>query len=118
MPAQDPLRPRRGGERLLRCDVTPERDLVRVRPVGALDLFTAPVLRAKVDELRAAGFKRVLLDLSELEFMDSSGVHLTLELDAEARSDGFTFALVPGPEPVQRVFALTETIERLPFTER
>jgi len=117
MPAEEPV-PRRHDADQLRCEVAPDGDFVRVRPVGALDVSTAPVLRGKVEELRAAGFKRVLLDLSGLEFMDSSGVHLTLALDAEARSDGFTLGLVPGPEPVQRLFALTETIERLPFTER
>jgi anti-anti-sigma factor len=117
MPAEEPV-PRRHDADQLRCEVAPDGDFVRVRPVGALDVSTAPVLRGKVEELRAAGFKRVLLDLSGLEFMDSSGVHLTLALDAEARSDGFTLGLAPGPEPVQRLFALTETMERLPFTER
>jgi anti-anti-sigma factor len=117
MPAQEPPQRRHDAEDL-RCEVIADGDTVRVRPVGALDVATAPVLRGKVDELRAAGFKRVTLDLSGLEFMDSSGVHLTLALDAEARSDGFSLALVPGPEPVQRVFALSETIGRLPFTER
>jgi anti-sigma B factor antagonist len=117
MPARQPPQRCDDAEQL-RCEVTPERDLVRVRPVGALDAATAPVLRAEVDELRAAGFRHVLLDLSGLEFMDSSGVHLALALDAAARSDGFTLALVPGPAPVQRIFELTNTIGRLPFHGR
>ena len=36
-------------------NVEPAREVVRVKPVGELDLATAPVLREQVDELRAAG---------------------------------------------------------------
>ncbi len=47
--------------------------------------------------------------------MDSSGLRLLLRWDAEARRDGFSLQLVPGPAPVQRVFELTGMTERLPF---
>jgi anti-sigma B factor antagonist len=97
------------------CEVEPERDAVRVHPVGSLDMATVPVLRTQVDELRKAGFRRVILDLRRLEFMDSTGLRLMLSLDAEARQDGFSIGLVPAPAAVQRVFEITATTEVLPF---
>jgi anti-anti-sigma factor len=99
----------------LRCEVEPERAAVRVRPVGSLDMATVPVLRAQIDELREAGFRRLILDLSKLDFMDSTGLRLMLSLEAEARRDGFSIALVPGSAAVQRVFEITGTAAVLPF---
>jgi anti-sigma B factor antagonist len=100
----------------LGCEVEPERDSVRVRLVGELDMTTVPVLRAQIVELRQVGFERVVVDLRGLDFMDSTGLRLFLELAAEARRDGFSIALVPGPPAVQRVFKTTGTLAALPFT--
>jgi anti-anti-sigma factor len=98
------------------CDVQPERDAVRVFAVGALDMATASVLEAQLAELREAGFRRLILDLSRLEFMDSTGLRLILAMDAAARGDGFSIAVVPGPPAVQRVFETTGTVGVVPFT--
>jgi anti-anti-sigma factor len=62
----------------LACEVVPERELVRVRPVGELDMATVPVLEAQIRELRGAGFRSVVLDLRKLEFMDATGLSLIL----------------------------------------
>ena len=111
----DGLRRECDEQELLRCEVIPQRDEVRVRPVGALDLSTENVLEDQLTELRGAGFRRLVLDLGELSFIDSTGLRLVLRWDAEARKDGFELRLIPGPRTVQRVFELTGTIDRLPF---
>jgi anti-sigma B factor antagonist len=59
----------------------------------------------------------LILDLSGLEFMDSTGLRCILTCDAEARRDPFTIALIPGPPAVQRVFELTNTRTHLPFID-
>jgi anti-anti-sigma factor len=99
------------------CEVVPERDAVRVRPHGALDMATASTLEAEITQLRDAGFRRLLVDLSALDFLDSSGLRLLLSLHAEASNDGFALGLVRGNPTVQRVFEITGTAEILPFTE-
>jgi anti-anti-sigma factor len=99
-----------------RCDVSPERDAARVSAVGALDMATAPLLATTIEELHEAGFKHLILDLSRLDFLDSSGLRLILETDAAARADGFSIELIPGPPAVQRVFEVTGMRDRLPFT--
>jgi anti-anti-sigma factor len=99
-------------------DVEPLRDAVRVCPCGELDLATVGVLREQVDDLIAAGFKRLVLDLGELTFFDSTGMHLVLELVDGSRSDGWQLAVVDGTAPVRRVFEVTGLRDVIPFVER
>jgi anti-sigma B factor antagonist len=101
-----------------RIEVEPSRDMVRVVPVGELDLATANKLREEIDRLHVAGFNRLVLDLSKLRFMDSTGLKLVLETNAGARDDGWTFSLVRGPEAVQRLFEVTNITEHLDFVDR
>ena len=98
-------------------EVEPSREYVRVAPVGELDLATADKLREEIDGLRSAGFKRLILDLRPVRFIDSSGLRLVLEIDAAARSEGWSFSLIQGPPSVQRLFEITHLVERLGFTD-
>jgi anti-anti-sigma factor len=58
---------------------------------------------------------RLTLDLSQLTFMDSSGLRLIVFAQQLCREKGAEFALIPGPRQVQRVFELTALVDRLPF---
>lgn len=100
-----------------RCETSRRHDSACIVAIGDLDLDTTPILRAEIHALRAGGCKRVTVDLSRLEFMGSTGLRCILDYDAEARRDGFTLALVPGPPAVQRVFELTRTVGRLSFID-
>ena len=51
----------------------------------------------------------MIVDLSGLVFMNSTGVRLALKLEAASRQDGFEIGFVPGPPAVQRVFEVTGT---------
>ncbi|MEA2191847.1 MAG: anti-sigma factor antagonist, partial [Solirubrobacteraceae bacterium] len=93
----------------------PDRDAVRVVPVGELDIATVDRLRAAVEELVAVGFERVVIDLRELVFIDCSGLWLLRALYDGARRDDWRLALIQGPAPVRRLFAVTETLALLPF---
>ena len=97
------------------CEVQPERGAVRVFALGSLDVATGPALEQQLEELRDAGFRRLIVDLSKLGFMDSTGLRVLLKWDAEARQGGFSIELVPGPPAVQRVFDMTGTAGLLPF---
>ena len=99
-------------------DVHPERDVVRVAPRGELDLTTVGAVEGEIAELRAAGFRQLLLDLRGVTFMDTTGLQLILALDGAARADGIELGLVQGPRAVERVFELCGVLERLPFRPR
>lgn len=87
-----------------RCEVDPDRESVIVRPVGELDLATAPIVDAQLSELVGAGFDSVVLDLRKLRFLDSTGLRLLLTWEARSRSQGVGLRVLPGPPAVQRVF--------------
>src|SRR3954451_2007385 len=80
-----------------RVDVEPERDVVRVCPAGDVDLDTAGLIRAHVDELVSAGFDHVLVDLRGATFLDSTGLRLVIDLHTRSRADGWRFAIIEGP---------------------
>jgi anti-sigma B factor antagonist len=90
-----------------RCDTARDGDTVWVRPQGELDLDTAPELEQELARVREHANGRVVLDLRRLTFMDSTGLRLVIRWDTAAREQGFEFAIVPGPEVVQRVIRLT-----------
>src|SRR3954447_27052320 len=77
-----------------RCEVREGRASGVVVPHGELDLATVEEARAALRSLLTK--RSVTLDLRELSFIDSTGVRLTLEIDALARQDGFNFFVVRG----------------------
>jgi anti-sigma B factor antagonist len=97
------------------CEVVPERDAVRVRPIGSLDIATGPVLEQQLEELREAGFRQLIVDLGGLSFMDSTGLRIALKWHQAAERDGFEVRFAPGRPAVQRVFELTGMSEQVPF---
>jgi anti-anti-sigma factor len=99
--------------REFRCEVVPERETIRVRLVGELDLATAGQVAAAVAELRAAGFASLVLDLSELTFLDSSGIRVIVEAQQAAERDRVSFTVVPGPRSVQRALTLAGVADLL-----
>jgi len=96
-------------------DVEPERDAVRVCPHGEVDLATTGAIREKFEEMTAVGFRRVILDLRRVTFVDSTGVRLALELCESSRAGAWEFAILAGPPAVERVFELTGVRSQLPF---
>jgi hypothetical protein len=70
----------------LRFSITVElrRDAVKIAPSGELDLATIGQLQRELGELIGAGFARVVIDLRDVEFLDSSALHALLDAYAEA----------------------------------
>ena len=55
----------------------------------------------------------IVLDLRGLEFIDSTGLRTILSLDKRATERGQAFALVRGPQQVQRLMTMTRVDEHL-----
>jgi anti-sigma B factor antagonist len=83
---------------------------------GEFDLDGVPHVDEQLRRAEATGARQIVLDLTGLEFMDSSGIRLILEAQARSRAAGNRLVLTCGPGPVQRLFDLTDVTSRLPFT--
>jgi anti-sigma B factor antagonist len=85
---------------------------------GELDLLGAPALDDEIDRLAGSdGVERVVLDLRELEFLDSSGLRVVALAARRLAAARRELLLVRGPETVQRVFEITRMEERLAFVD-
>ena len=58
-----------------------------------------------------------MLDLSQLSFIDSSGVHVLINAHNRCAAQATHLVIIPGPRAVQRVFEICNLIERLPFAD-
>ena len=84
---------------------------------GELDLHGAERVTQALHGAEATDARRIVLDLSRLEFIDSNGIRLIIEADARSRMNGNRLVLIRGPQPVQRVFEMTGIAERMPFVD-
>lgn len=98
-----------------RVEVHPERDTARVAPVGELDLASVAGLDQRLSELYDTGFRKLVVDLRRVTFLDSSGLALIIRWDEYARHNGVELSLIQGPRAVQQIFVLTGALDRLPF---
>jgi anti-sigma B factor antagonist len=96
-----------------RVDVHPEREAVRVAPVGELDIATAALLERELVELRGSGFDHVVLDMRGLTFLDSSGIRVVVAEHRFAQTSDREFSIISGPRAIQRVLELCGMLEHL-----
>jgi anti-anti-sigma factor len=79
---------------------------------GELDMAGAAELER---ELAGIGAAAVVLDLRDVQFMDSSGLRAVVTAAQRMQDGGRRFALIPGAAQVMRVFEITRMRERLDF---
>jgi anti-sigma B factor antagonist len=95
-----------------------ERDgLVHVSLRGELDLSTVGKVDDELQRWEGSDSGVVLLDLSKLTFLDSTGLRCVVRADERAREEGRRLVVVKGPEAVQRVFEITRLQERLELVD-
>lgn len=83
--------------------------VITISPVGRLDSFAAPQLRAKLIALIEAGHIRIILDLRQIEFMDSAGIAVLVNTLKRTRQGGGDTKLVtPIDNSTMRMFRLTQ----------
>jgi anti-sigma B factor antagonist len=86
---------------------------IRVMVSGELDLAVAGQLESRLREL-ADGGHRVELDLSDLEFMDSSGIRVVVTALNSSRSGGWQLTISPQlTDQVRRLIEITGLMDHL-----
>jgi anti-sigma B factor antagonist len=97
---------------------TEEREeLVRIALRGELDLSTVEKVESELDQAEARQPPVIVLDMSGLTFLDSTGLRLVVTADERAREDGRRLVIVRGPDSVNRVFTITRLGERLDIVD-
>jgi anti-anti-sigma factor len=87
-----------------------------VRLQGELDLASAETAARELERVQASEHSPLTLDLSNLTFIDSTGIRLVLDVDKRGREAGGELRLIRGPDQIQRIFELTGLTDRLQFT--
>ncbi len=78
-----------------------------VRPVQRLNMVAAPRLSAAVEGLITAGHARIVIDLSGIEFIDSSGLGALVSCLKKARQAGGDLRISGPTAHVQTILKLT-----------
>jgi anti-anti-sigma factor len=89
----------------------------RLRLAGEFDLATAPRVQEAAENLIAAELERLVIDLSGLGFIDSSGLRVIVVLHQRAAEEGWTLELVRPAQPVLKIFQISGLEERLHFLD-
>jgi anti-sigma B factor antagonist len=74
---------------------------------GEIDVATAPELRDKLTELVDAGRTRVVVDLEDVDFIDSTGLGVLVGGVRRARGEGGDLRLVCTNSRILKVFEAT-----------
>jgi anti-sigma B factor antagonist len=91
----------------LELSVSEENGEMVVRANGELDVNTAPDLREQLARLVTDGARRVVVDLSDISFVDSTALSVLVSaLKRLRQSDGDLELASPNPS-VRRVFEIT-----------
>lgn len=87
----------------------------RLKLAGEFDISG----RELADELLASvdTGRKLMLDLSELDFIDSMGIHFVVTAHQAAQAQGREFTIVRGGPEVDRIFQLVGLGDVLPFED-
>jgi anti-anti-sigma factor len=83
--------------------------------VGELDVAQDERVRTALKAVLDEKPESLVLDLSKLSFIDSTGIGIVIGLKKAAERDGVRLVICRGPLVVQRVFELTGLTSSLPF---
>lgn len=73
------------------------------RLTGLMDAFSEPAFRKVVGKFIEDGPKNIILDLSKIDFVDSSGLGALVQLAKKAQTAEGTFQIVTNPRVTQTV---------------
>ena len=89
--------------------------LVKIR--GDLDLQVVDQVTEALTRIESGKPELLVIDLSGLSFMDSTGMGVIAAADIRAREDGWRFAVVAPPTGVRQAFERTKLDKVITFTD-
>ncbi len=90
-------------------------DAYHVAPAGELDIATAESLEQELRAAEASDAKTIVLDLSGLAFMDSTGLRVVLDFNERCGGEADRLRVIAGAPAVERLLDIVGLRERLPL---
>lgn len=92
-------------------EVSVSRDAAEDVPVvsvsGEVDVYSAPELKESLAKLRQSGANSIVVDLTEVAFLDSTGLGALVEARAATTDAGGSLAIVCNQERILKLFTIT-----------
>lgn len=74
---------------------------------GEVDVYTAPVLRQEIVNLVDSGVKHVIINLTRVEYLDSTGLGILIGGIKRLKEQGGSLRLVGPSARITRIFEIT-----------
>jgi anti-anti-sigma factor len=82
-------------------------DVKVVKIEGELNTVSSPEAQQQLDQLREQGAKKILLDMTKLDFISSAGLRVLLATAQELKQDGGDLRVCSLNESVKEVFDIS-----------
>ncbi|MQA04143.1 MAG: anti-sigma factor antagonist [Streptosporangiales bacterium] len=92
-----------------------EGDRTVVEVVGEIDVYTAPKLREAFIDLVAQGAYHLVIDMEQVEFLDSTGLGVLVGGLKRVRAHDGTLRLVCSQERILKIFRVTGLTKVFPI---
>ena len=96
-----------GGAERLRLEISEGAQSARIALYGEFDIASAADASRALQELLSRDLDAVIVDLSGLDFIDSTGVKFLVDGRETALARGVKLSLVHGGDPVKRVLTVS-----------
>lgn len=97
----------------IRIERHDEQGATRLVVHGDVDMTTGDRLESEVLRVERERPSRLTLDLTDVDFFDSTGLQILLDADIRAHEDGRRLVVITGDGEAARVLALAEVADRL-----
>jgi anti-sigma B factor antagonist len=101
-----------------RVDTSAQGATTTIEFVGEWDLAQRDATTAAIAQALAGRPACLVLDLTRLSFIDSTGVHGLMNARKRCAEQGAQLVILPGPPAVQHVFEVCGLIGLLPFSDQ
>jgi anti-anti-sigma factor len=101
------------GERVLTMQVVHDTTTTRIVPVGEIDISSANTFDTVAEQVVLTRPDRIELDLTGVDFIDSSGLRSIVQLRKRAKFDGIEVRATGLSPAAERILELTGLIDEL-----
>ena len=104
---------------MVSLEVTTEQHPGQTRVVlsGELDIASAGELEDQLAAIEGDSPGTLVLDLRQVDFVDSTGLRALIAADERARSQGRRLVVVRGPDAVAHLLAVTQLDQRFEIVD-